>query len=128
MVGLEQSDTEGSGFDRESEEERLQKRLAEYRRKYSVYSNVVVLDGNGRVAVAENRVGATHIKDAVAENCTADGFSEYYGTVDFSDRKELVYCQKITDTGKSDGKMIGTLCLVFDFENEMRDIFGNLDF
>ena len=90
--------TPNPSFETEIEKKKLQKRLEEYRSKYSVYSNIIVLDNDWNIVVSERQLDEKILTDWIIHNCTASWFSEYYGQVSFSKERELLYCQKITDS------------------------------
>lgn len=106
----------------------LKGRFAEYVAKYSVYSDIVLLDTTGRVlARLDDAVTVEKSADAlVAASLESDGaYVETYRHVDLLPQHEraLVYSWRVTD---ADGAPIGVLCLAFRFEDEMEKIFANL--
>lgn len=108
--------------------EALKARFAEYVAKYSVYSDIVLLDTTGRVlARLDDTVAVEKSADAlVAASLESDGaYVETYRHVDLLPQHEraLVYSWRVTD---ADGAPIGVLCLAFRFEDEMEKIFANL--
>jgi chemotaxis signal transduction protein len=105
----------------------LRARFVEYVRKYSVYSDVVLLDPRGNiVARLDEEEGAQISHDPVVNEAitTKAGYVERFGETDLvSDgRKSLVYAFRVEDGGA----VLGVLCLVFRFENEMDLIFSKL--
>ncbi|MEW6163822.1 MAG: chemotaxis protein CheW [Pseudomonadota bacterium] len=108
--------------------EALKARFAEYVAKYSVYSDIVLLDPAGRV-LARLDEGCAVEKSAdplVAAALESDGaYVESYGRIDLLPHMDsaLVYSWRVTD---ADGTPIGVLCLCFRFEDEMSKIFANL--
>lgn len=108
--------------------EALKTRFAEYVAKYSVYSDIVLLDTTGRVlARLDDAVAVEKSADPlIAESLESDGaYVETYRHVDLLPRHDraLVYSWRVTD---ADGAPIGVLCLAFRFEDEMAKIFANL--
>jgi len=106
----------------------LRARFAEYVAKYSVYSDIILLDLDGRVLARldETVDVACSTHPLVAEALgTAGAYVETYGAIDFLPKHEraLVYSFRVTDTR---GAAVGILCLCFRFENEMERIFANL--
>ncbi len=110
------------------ERERLKARFAEYVAKYSVYSDIVLLDTDGRVlARLDEAVDVERSADplvAAAIGTTA-AYVETYGPCDLLPQRgrALVYSYRVAD---AEGRPIGVLCLCFRFENEMERIFANL--
>jgi chemotaxis signal transduction protein len=117
-----------AGIELKLRREALKTRFAEYVAKYSVYSDIVLLDTTGRVlARLDDAVAVGKSADAlVAESLESDGaYVETYRHVDLLPQHEraLVYSWRVTD---ADGAPIGVLCLAFRFEDEMEKIFANL--
>lgn len=108
--------------------EALKQRFAEYVAKYSVYSDIILLDPEGRVLirlddkVSVERTSATLVREALE---TDSAYVETYGPLDILplQANALVYSYRVTH---ADGRPIGVLCLCFRFENEMEKIFDNL--
>ncbi|OHC68637.1 MAG: hypothetical protein A2045_09450 [Rhodocyclales bacterium GWA2_65_20] len=111
-----------------SERERLKARFAEYVAKYSVYSDIILLDTSGRVlARLDDGVAVARTADPLVAAAlgTAGAYVETYGACDLLPQHEraLVYSYRVTDAA---GAAVGVLCLCFRFENEMARIFANL--
>lgn len=110
------------------ERERLRARFAEYVAKYSVYSDIILLDTEGKVlarlddSVVVPRTGDALVAEALA---TAGAYVETFRSFDLNPQRDrsLVYSFRVTDAA---GEAIGVLCLCFRFENEMERIFANL--
>jgi hypothetical protein len=109
-------------------EERIGERLREYREKYTVYNEIIVLDVDGRVRAhldPTNAIVASR-DPLLAESLAAPSYVETYRESDLVPGRgeALLYSQAIKhpDTGAP----LGVLCLVFDFDGEMEGIFGNL--
>ncbi len=110
------------------ERERLRMRFGEYVAKYSVYSDIVLLDTAGRVlarlddAVDVPRTDSPLLREALE---TTGAYVETYAAVDLLPQHEraLVYSYRVADES---GAAIGVLCLCFRFDNEMERIFANL--
>jgi chemotaxis signal transduction protein len=106
----------------------LKERFAEYVAKYSVYSDIVLLDTGGRVlarlddSCAVERSADPLLREALE---TDGAYVETCRHVDLLPQLEraLVYSYRVTDAA---GAPIGVLCLCFRFENEMERIFANL--
>ena len=116
---------------REQLEGSLKDRFAEYTLKYSVYSNVILIDKKRKVLL---QLDDTHqitestssfIEEAMT---TSESFVEYYGYTDLNPTKEnsLIYAYKVTETNDPSSQVLGVLALEFKFEDEMSSIFNNL--
>ena len=110
------------------ERECLRARFAEYVAKYSVYSDIVLMDTEGKVLVRmDDTVDVARSADPLIAEAlgTTAAYVETYGAVDLLPQRErsLVYSYRVTDAA---GEPIGVLCLCFRFENEMERIFANL--
>ena len=109
-------------------EDRIVARLREYREKYTVYSEIVVLDtaGNVRAHLDQDNPITRSADPLLAEALDAPSYVETYRETDLLPGRgeALVYSQAIKhpDTGEA----LGVLCLVFDFDGEMEGVFENL--
>lgn len=106
----------------------LETRFAEYVAKYSVYSDIVLLNPDGEVVARLDRGvdAAVSRHPFVREALTTQAaYVETFGPIDLlpSGQPSLVYAYRVTD-GR--GRPAGVLALVFAFENEMAGIFGKL--
>lgn len=107
---------------------RIEERLGEYRDKYTVYTEILVLDPRGRVRAHLNRDNpVTRSADPLlALALESDSYVETYRPSDLvpGGGDALIYSQAIRhpDTAAP----LGALCLVFDFAGEMEGIFANL--
>jgi len=106
----------------------LKARFAEYVAKYSVYSDIILLDTTGRVLARldESVEVESSAHPLVAKSLASEGaYVETFGEIDLLPQHEraLVYSWRVTDAA---GAPIGVLCLVFRFEDEMEKIFANL--
>ncbi len=120
----------------EQESERIRQRLAEYQYEYTVYDEILVLDTEGYVRAnlsPDNPLRRSTdpcLQQAQAVNLhssqDADKYVELYRKTDLHPRqgKTLVYAQKIEDPETH--RSLGTLCLCFNFEQEVEDIFREL--
>lgn len=111
----------------EGERAALRQRFAEYVAKYSVYSDIVLLDTSGKVlvrlddTVKTERSGDALIAEALS---TQAAYVETYRQHDLlPGRHSLIYSYRVCD---AEGQAIGVLCLCFRLENEMAGIFANL--
>ncbi len=107
---------------------RIEARFHEYARKYSVYSDVILLTPDGRVQAqldAARRVEAS-ADPLIAQTLRSQG--TYVETFRASDLRPgapvaLIYSCRVT--GAND-QVLGVLCLCFRFHNETEGIFANL--
>lgn len=108
--------------------EAIVQRLKEYRDKYTVYDEIIILDTYKRVlANLDETSGIISSKDPlVMDTIQQDGYLESFKKSDLRpmNDRSLIYSQKIEDP--ESGNVIGVLCLCFRFENEMEGIFASL--
>jgi chemotaxis signal transduction protein len=104
-------------------------RFREYAQKYSVYSNIILLDTEGNVLLqldGENPV--RHSADALIAQSLASA-QPYVETFRHSDllpgqTNSLIYSYRVTSANGQAN--LGVLCLCFRFDNEAERIFSNL--
>ena len=118
----------GNAADQDDALKALRARFDEYVRKYSVYSDVVLLDPTGRVVARldDTELTAVSLDPIVREAIeTSAGYVERFGETDLVSvrKKSLVYGFRVVN---DDGSVLGVLCLIFRFENEMDLIFSKL--
>ncbi len=106
----------------------LRSQFGEYVRKYSVYSDIILLDPEGNVlARLDDQVATTASADPLIRTAieTKAAYVESFRESDlFPGRKQsLIYAFRVTD---ADGSVLGVLCLCFRFENESELIFSDL--
>jgi len=106
----------------------MRQRFAEYVAKYSVYSNILVLDTSGRVLVSlvEQDLPERTTHELLSRSLhTSDNYVESFGHIDLvpGADKSLVYSYRITDSAQ---KKLGVICLVFRLQNEADGIFSAL--
>ena len=123
--------------------ELIRERLVDYQYEYTVYDEIIILDINGNVrANLDRHNNISHSSDSLLARTQAidlhsdqhaDKYIETFRQTDLRPGKGnvLIYSQKIEDYETH--KPLGTLCLCFDFEDEMKGIFrdlgeGNNDF
>jgi chemotaxis signal transduction protein len=106
----------------------LRRRFGAYLRKYSVYSDIVVLDRDGNILArfddaAPNAASADPLIRATLE--TTAGYVETFRASDLvaGDKRALIYSCRVADDR---GPALGVLCICFRFENEAELIFSNL--
>ncbi|MHC1791670.1 chemotaxis protein CheW [Solidesulfovibrio sp.] len=106
----------------------IEDRLTEYRNKYTVYWEIVVLSADGDVCAHLDRDNPlTRSSDPLlAEAMAAAQYVETYGPTDLAPGRGnvLAYSQAIRHP--QSGQPIGVLVLLFDFEGEMAGIFESL--
>ena len=107
----------------------IRQHFAEYVAKYSVYSNIVVLDARGRVLVAlDDQSMPEQTENALLARSldTTDNYVETFGHIDLvpGGEKSLVYSFRITDAAQR--TTLGVVCLVFRLRNEAEGIFSKL--
>lgn len=104
----------------------IEARFRDYVAKYSVYSDIVLVDREGAIRA---RLASHPAQEArhpiVTEALTSIGaYVEHYGLVDFvADEKALVYAWRVEDTAK---RPLGVLVLAFRLTDEMEGIFRKL--
>ncbi|BCS53507.1 cache domain-containing protein [Geobacter sp. SVR] len=107
----------------------IEERLLEYRNKYTVYTEIIILDVAGHVrAHLDYDNPISHSADPlIAETLAAPSYVETYRQSDLVPGRGdvLLYSQAIKDP--TTGTAIGVLCLVFDFNGEMMSVFQNLE-
>ena len=105
--------------------EAARRRLSDYRDKYTVYDEILLLDLDGRVLVqADPATPVAHSRDPLlAETLAASGYVETFRATDLRPGKPraLVYSHRMLHPDS--GEPAGVLCLCFNFEQEMDAIF-----
>ena len=106
----------------------IEQRLLEYRNKYTVYNEIIVLDLDGRVRAHLDTANAVSQVDdpLLRETLAAEQYVETFRASDLVPGRGdvLIYSQAIRNP--ETGVPLGVLCLVFDFTGEMEGIFANL--
>jgi chemotaxis signal transduction protein len=104
----------------------MQRRLAEYVAKYSVYQNVILLSTQGEVLLQlEGGHAPSSSRDPlIATTLATDGYVETYRHSDLvpDGRRVLIHSHRVT----SDRQTLGVLCLCFRLEDECESIFARL--
>jgi chemotaxis signal transduction protein len=123
-------DTTESGANVEVLRVQLARRFADYVAKYSVYSDVVLLDREGHVvARLDQNNPVTHSSDPLLAQTLAGGkdYVETFRETDlFPDAgKTLLYSCRVTSPDNA-STVLGVLCSCFRFEDEMQAIFARL--
>ncbi len=104
----------------------IEARFRDYVAKYSVYSDIVLIDREGairaRLAPHEAKTARHAIIDEALSSSGA--YVEHYGVLDFvSDEQALVYAWRVEDASR---RPLGVLVLVFRLADEMEGIFRKL--
>jgi len=112
--------------DDRSDTRAMQRRLAEYVAKYSVYQNVMLLSPTGEVLLQLDGGQAPTVSHdpLIAATLATDGYVETFRRSDLvpDGRRALIYSHRIT----SDRQTLGVLCLSFKLEDECASIFARL--
>lgn len=116
---------------RKKYEQKIVDRFNEYVKKYSVYSNIILLDPNGKLLTqldSDNPIRKS--KDSIIQEAksTQKEFVESYKYTDLNprDKKSLTYAFRVTESSEPTSPLLGVLVLVFRFEDEMEGVFANL--
>lgn len=129
-VGFLASDNAIRDFilDEQRDAGRLIPRLKEYRNKYTVYDEILVLDTKGKVlAHLDADSAVTQSADPlIEETLQCDTYVETFRKSDLRPAQEhsLIYSRKITHPRT--GHAIGVLCLCFPLAVEMEGVFAGL--
>ncbi|WP_181832721.1 chemotaxis protein CheW [Bosea caraganae] len=118
---LLEADTEDAGA-----RAALEARFREYVAKYSVYSDIILLDREGevRARLEPHAKSASHHAILAEVMASEAAYVEHFGPLDIvSDEKRLVYAWRVERPGQ---RPLGVLILVFRLADEMEGIFGNL--
>ncbi|MES2207983.1 MAG: chemotaxis protein CheW [Pseudomonadota bacterium] len=103
-------------------------RLKEYRDKYTVYEDIIILDleGNVLINLDENNKISFSKDPLIKQTIESDFYVETFRSTDLRPMldRSLIYSKKIIDPFSK--KNIGVLCLCFVFENEMKGVFSGL--
>jgi len=122
-----ENELKGESSDKDANDLRV--RFREYVKKYSVYSNIILLDPQGRVLVQlDEHNPVAHSADELIDEAfsTSQAYVEIYRKTDLlpNQDKSLVYAYKVTSPDNKN--ILGILCLCFCFENEMEGVFKDL--
>lgn len=101
-------------------------RLREYRNKYTVYDEIILLDTEGNVLVQiDPSTPLEHSADALMrQTLESETYVETFRATDLRPGKDraLIYSRRMHHP--QTGAVIGVLCLCFHFEEEMAGIFA----
>ncbi|RXZ36491.1 chemotaxis protein CheW [Oxalobacteraceae bacterium CAVE-383] len=102
-------------------------RLREYRNKYTVYDEILLLDVHGDILVQiDPSTPLEHSRDPlIAETLASDNYVETFRACDLRPNKDraLIYSRRMHHP--ETGAVVGILCLCFHFEQEMAGIFAS---
>ena len=109
----------------------LKNRFKEYVAKYSVYSNIILMDTRGNIVAQlddHNPISSSSdplIKEALS---TSAEYIEVFRQSDLvpGADKALIYSYRVSRSSSEESENLGVLSLVFRFEDEMEGIFKNL--
>lgn len=100
-------------------------RLREYRNKYTVYDDILLLDAKGTVLaqIDEDSPVEGSRDPLIAQTLKSTGYVENFRATDLRPGKHhaLIYSHRMLDPRTGDP--VGVLCLSFAFESEMQGIF-----
>lgn len=115
----------------EARADQLKHRFLDYVSKYSVYENIILMDMDGRVLCQldeKNKIlqPDNEIMQAVFE--TEKEYLETFGKTSLCPEKDqaLLYSFRVRESQDPQSRVVGILCLVFRFENELESVFRNL--
>src|SRR6266404_2588201 len=104
----------------------MQRRLAEYVSKYSVYQNVILLSPAGEVLLQLDGGTAPAVSrdPLISATLATESYVETFRCSDLvpDGRRALIYSHRVT----SDRQTLGVLCLCFRLEDECESIFARL--
>lgn len=109
----------------DTDPEPVLERLQEYRNKYTVYDEILLLDAQGTVLVhtdADSRIEGSH-DPLIAQTLQGRGHIETFRASNLRPSKThaLLYSHRMLDPRT--GEAVGVLCLSFAFGSEMEGIF-----
>ncbi|WPB55242.1 chemotaxis protein CheW [Xylophilus sp. GOD-11R] len=113
--------------DADARREEVRRRLQEYRSKYTVYDEILLLDTQGRVMVQVD-AGSPVTQSAdplVAETLASESYVETFRATDLRPQldRALVYSRRMHHP--ETGAVVGLLCLGFNLAQEMQGIFDS---
>lgn len=106
----------------------ITERLRQYRDKYTVYDEILILDTQGKVLAhldADSPVVQSN-DSLIAQTLACDSYVESFHKSDLRPAQDraLIYSRKITHP--DNGQAIGVLCLCFPLEVELSGVFAGL--
>jgi hypothetical protein len=126
-VGFLATDTELCAFvsGQKDDPQAVRRRLRAYRDKYTVYDEIILLDAAGNVLIQIDETtpleGSTD--PLIAQTLGSNTFVETFRASDLrpGKRQALIYSRRMLHP--DNGKVMGVLCLCFNFEQEVAGIF-----
>ena len=120
-------------FPSDDEIQKIQLRLEEYRKKYTVYEEIILL-GNDACVKAHldpaNEISRCCFNEPLIDDSFKSDapFVETFGFSGLQKNKNqsLIYSCKIKDGDEENSPVLGLLCLCFRFDDEMAGIFKKL--
>ncbi len=106
----------------------VRRRLRDYRDKYTVYDEILVLDTQGRVRAHLDEAAPVRASSdpLVAATLAAEGYLETFRPSDLRPGKPVAHIFSHRILHPETGHPLGVLCLCFRFEDEMEGIFRKL--
>jgi len=104
----------------------MQARFRDYVAKYSVYSDIILIDREGDIRARLASHPATTARHAIVDEAlsSSGAYVEHYGRIDFvGDTEALVYAWRVEDAAR---RPLGVLVLVFRLADEMEGIYRKL--
>jgi chemotaxis signal transduction protein len=121
------ADADATASTLSSDTRMMQRRLAEYVSKYSVYQSVILLSPTGEVLLQLDggKAPAVSRDPLISVTLATDGYVETFRCSDLvpDGRRALIYSHRVT----SDRQTLGVLCLCFRLEDECESIFARLE-
>lgn len=109
------------------DEGRIVRRLQEYRHKYTVYDEILLLDTDGQVlAQTDSASPVDASRDPLVPATLASGtYLETFRATDLrpGSPQALIYSRRMQRPGA--GQSVGVLCMSFNFQQEMQGIFAS---
>ncbi|BBN59033.1 cache domain-containing protein [Hydrogenovibrio marinus] len=115
----------------EEDKEFIHQRIIEYVAKYTVYDDVLLISPEGEIkAKLDTSNPATFTRDPLIHEAmtTKEEYVEIYRKSDMFPNKSdsHIYAKKIEANVKGEIKVVGVLCLSFNFQDEMTRIYKTL--
>jgi len=128
-VGFLATDPELCNFvaDPVEEDGRIDRRLQEYRHKYTVYDEILLLDTAGQVLAQTDRAAPVECTrdPLLSASLASDTYLETFRATDLRPHtpQALLYSRRMHRPGSA--QPVGVLCLSFNFQQEMQGIFAS---
>ena len=109
------------------DEGRIVRRLQEYRHKYTVYDEILLLDTDARVLAQTDSTSPVEASrdPLVAASLASGTYLETFRATDLrpGSPQALIYSRRMQRPGA--GQAVGVLCMSFNFQQEMQGIFAS---